>query len=357
MYKKNIALVFPQLSGGVKTILTKLYQGLKSEGFYVTSIPLQGNNIPFIMYKDLTYINRLREFDVVLFLGSIPWPSHIFIKDAVVGLFLNGFIRYELLNLIKHARPRTGLGAMFLLSYWDAIRNLNKFLNKIDFFICHSITACEANDIHGRYILLPQFVLLEEVKLFNKLTSDMNKYSTQKGNRVTIITYTSFAESPRLLKDIHIILLMRKVSKQVRKNIELIMVDPRRSGESVKHMGNLIVRYRGFVPKKLFLKLLMDSDLYIECCIDEELRYSAIESGLVRTPVAKITYHRYIDRQDYDENDIILAKRPEEFVRKVTEYISHIEYYKDYYSRRINDFIITRRTWNYVKKNLINRII
>jgi len=110
------------------------------------------------------------------------------------------------------------------------------------------------------------------------------------------------------------------------------------------------------MPKHLFLKTLASSDLYIERCIDEELGNTSIEAGLLGTPIAKITHSKYIPRQDYGEDTMILAKSVREFIDKLIEYINNMEYYREYYSKRMWNFITTKRVWDAVKHDLIRRL-
>ena len=64
---------------------------------------------------------------------------------------------------------------------------------------------------------------------------------------------------------------MKLVSKQVNKEIEFIIINPSATAKK-EYIGNLVVKWMPYLPREQFLKLLADSDLYIERCIDEELR-------------------------------------------------------------------------------------
>ena len=344
---KRIALVYPVASGGVKSVISRLSKGLKLEGFDVDLLSL-GNRMPLIVIKDLAMLKLLANYDVVLYLGSIPWPSHMFLEN--VGVFVHGFVRHELLNSMKCGHLHTRLTASILLTLW----NISRALNRIKFFVCHSITTCEMNDLPlDRVAILPQFVLPDEVIA----ALDIQKSFKVNGkSEIRILTYTSFARSPRLLSVESILWLVKVVAKQTNKKLKFIIVNPTTSTYQVKHFSNLTVMQIKFVPKYLFFKMILSSDLYIERCIDEELGYSAIEAGLLGTPIAKITYSRYVSRQDYNEDIIILASTTREFINKLIEFVNNIEYYKEYYSKKIRDFIVTKRVWDAVKHNFIKRL-
>lgn len=344
---KRIALVYPVASGGIKSVISRLSKGLKLEGFNVDLLSL-GDRMPLIVTKDLAMLRLLANYDVVLYMGSIPWPSHMFLEN--VGVFVHGFVRHELLNSMKYGLLHTRLAASILLTLW----NISRALNRIKFFVCHSITACEVNDLSlDRATILPQFVLPNEVVV----ALDIQKsFKINEKSEIRILTYTSFARSPRLLSLESILRLIKVVAKHTNKKLKFIIVNPTTSTYQVKHFNNLTVMQIKFVPKHLFFKMILSSDLYIEICIDEELRYSAIEAGLFGTPIAKITHSRYVSRQDYNKDIMILASSTREFINKLIEFINNIEYYKEYYSRKIQDFIVTKRVWDAVKHSLIRRL-
>jgi len=353
--KHKIAIVMPGAMGGVKQTIKKLIKGLRLEGFYVEPITLHGNNLIDTTASDLRNINALRRFDVVIYMGSIPWPSHLFVDDHVKTiLFVHGFVKDELLNAIKHGKLRTKMGAVYLLSLWDFFRATNR----IDAFICRCITSCEVNRIQKNYILLPEFVFSNEVKFFEEFVKkhgeehrDDHSYSM-----VRLITYTSYAESPRLLKPRHLEHLAKLASKHVNKRIELSVIDPRRESSAVRIGENLIVRYIKPMPKEEFYKFVINADLFIELCIDEELRNTSIEAALLETPVAKLTHPKYINRQDYDKDDLIQEYSSKKLIERLVDYLNNIEYYKPYYAKKLKIFILKHRTWDIVKRTLIKYI-
>jgi hypothetical protein len=353
--KHKIAIVMPGAIGGVKQTIEKLIKGLRLEGFYVEPIKLHGNNVVDITVSDLRNTNILRKFDSVIYTGSIPWPSHLFIDNHVKTiLFVHGFVKDELLNAIKYGKLRIKMGAVYLLGLWDFFRAMNR----IDVFICRCPTSCEANRIEKNYILLPEFIFSDEVKFFEEF---IRKHSEEHGDDrsysiARLITYTSYAESPRLLKPRHLEYLAKLVSKHVDRRIELSVIDPRRERGIVRMGENLIIRYVKPMPKEEFYKFIINADLFIELCIDEELRNTSIEVALLETPIAKLTHPKYINRRDYGEDDFIQEYSSKKLVERLVDYLNNIEYYKPYYAKKLKTFILKHRTWDAVKKPLIKHI-
>jgi len=353
--KHKIAVVMPGAIGGVKQTVKKLIKGLRLEGFYVEPIELRGSNLMDITASDLRNTNILRRFDSIIYMGSIPWPSHLFIDNHVKTiLFVHGFVKDELLNAIKHGKLRRKIGAVYLLGLWD----FSRAMNRVDVFICRCPTSCEVNRIEKNYILLPEFVFSDEVKFFEEF---IRKHSEEQKDDhphsiVRLITYTSYAESPRLLKPRHLEYLAKLVSKHVDRRIELSVIDPRRESGIVRMGENLIIRYIKPMPKEEFYKFVINADLFIELCVDEELRNTSIEVALLETPVAKLTHPKYISRQDYGEDDFIQEYSSKKLVERLVDYLNNIEYYKPYYAKKLKTFILKHRTWDAVKKPLIKHI-
>jgi len=345
---QKIALVCPVEAGGVRTITLKLYRSLMLEGFKVKLLSL-GKGLFSVFYKDARSVKKLENFDVVIYLGSIAWPSHLLISNPKKGVFIHGFVQHEYISSIRHNNVRTRLGAALTLSYWNF---LNKNINKLNFFITHSITTYETVGIRKRPVILPQFVLQTEVEEYKQVLKYYENDSSK--NAVRIVTYSSLAESPRLLKMEHIAFIAKMLSKLVKHKLEFIVVEPQSPANRPNFNFLKTVRY---MPREEFLKLLVSSDLYIERCIDEELRYGSLESGLLGVPVAKITHPAYVTRQDYSDNDLILAKSVREFISRLAEYIDNLDHFKPYYSKHIKDFVINKRSWNHVKEPLIKELV
>lgn len=111
------------------------------------------------------------------------------------------------------------------------------------------------------------------------------------------------------------------------------------------------------MPRREFLKLLASADLYIDNCIDEELRQVSLEAMAIGTPVAKLLHPRFWDRQDYKDEDVmILANSFSNFAEKLAEYINNYEHYYPYYSKHGREFILTKRTWDAVKEPFLTAI-
>jgi len=348
--KRSVAIVVPgKATGGVKQVTVKLIKGLKLEGFHVKTIVLRGNTLPLII-SDLKNVKTLREYDAVIYIGSIPWPSHALIHNYTKTiLFVHGFVKYEQLNTIKREKLRAKVGAVLQLGLWDFFRGTNK----IDLYICHSLTSCEANKIHRNFILLPQFVFPEDVKFYSRYRREVLRLDNDK---VKVVTYTSFAISPRLLTQHDVIRLMRRVSRRARnKDIELVLIDPKNEKNITKRWDNLVVRFTGFMPRNNFLRLLAEADLYLEICIDEELGLASIDSALVGTPIAKLTHSKFVERQDY-EDEIIWSSSPTRLINILVDYVNNKDYWRSYYAKRLHEFLIKRRNWNYIKVPLISFI-
>jgi DNA-binding HxlR family transcriptional regulator len=205
---------------------------------------------------------------------------------------------------------------------------------------------------------LPEFILSDEIKIFEEFIRkhDEKHRNNHSYSAVRLIAYTSYAESPRLLKSQHLEYLARLVSKRVNRRIELSVIDPRRERDIVRLGENLVIRYIKPIPREEFYKLVINSDLFIELCVDEELRNTSIEVALLEIPVAKLTHPKYIDRQDYDEDDLIQEYSFKKLAERLVDYLNNIEHYKPYYAKKLKTFIIKHRTWDVVKKTLIKYI-
>jgi len=72
----------PTARGGVKTITRKFVYGLKREGLNVKLLPLNRNTI-LATFEDIKNISYLKDFDVIIWMGSIPRLSTIFAKENI----------------------------------------------------------------------------------------------------------------------------------------------------------------------------------------------------------------------------------------------------------------------------------
>jgi hypothetical protein len=333
----SIALIARKGSGGVAYVVGRLWEGLRRERLPVSKIVVSGSPTLFL----LKHLSQLQNYDTIIIAGSIPPPSHLFIRNETkVILFVHGFIYHELGNAIAYGRFREKLGATYSLPLFEMARKADR----IDAYICHSVTACEANRIYG-FILLPQFVFPEEVQ-------KRNEDNIQRGLNPQVVAYTSFANSPRLLKKETLISLMKEVSKRLNRRINLMIVNPAEREPKTEKWGNLVVYRLPFLPRNRFLRLIASSDLYIERCIDEELGLGSIDAGMVGTPVAKLTHPLFVERQDY-KDEVLWASSPREFVELVSEYLRSAEDKKPIFSRRFREFLLSRRSWDKVKTPLI----
>ena len=346
----KIALITPKSAGGVKHITDKLQKGLEKEGFSVKCLTLHGENLIKMVWNDVQNVRIIHNFPVVIYMGSIPHPSHLFIKGrTTVILFVHGFVMDEIISYIKDLS--TSVRAKIFATYPALLWSFSKIMKSIDFYICHSITSCEANGIRERFVLLPQFILPEEVEFCSKLEKEISK---QDGERIKVITYGSFAISPRLLTQYQILMFMRKVSRSVNREIELVMIDPK-TKEGEERWKNLLIRRFKYLPRKDFLKLLAESDLYIERCIDEELRMASIEAALLGTPIAKLTHPKFVERQDYMD-EVIWSRSVKELIDMLSDYLNNAEHWKPFYSKKLRSFVINKRSWDHVKGSLLDLI-
>lgn len=110
------------------------------------------------------------------------------------------------------------------------------------------------------------------------------------------------------------------------------------------------------ISRKEFLSLLASADLYIERGIDEDLGNTVLEAMSIGVPVAKLTHPKYWDRQDYNEETLMLARSFKELTENVAEYVNNVEYYYPYYSERVKSFVQTKRTWDAVKKSFLTSL-
>jgi hypothetical protein len=336
-----------KISGGVKTIVTKLMKGLKLEGFSVRSVTY---NLWTEFIQSLKLTKQLYGSAAIIYTSSIPVSGHLIHSEYSKSiLFVHGYTKYQLLETLKHGKLSSKLGATYLMCLWKICETARK----IHRFMCLCKTACEMNNIYENYILLPEFILPGEEKYYEKILKELKKDSNENKGSTRILTYTSFARSPRLLSAKHIEYLMKMISRQINRKVELIIIDPHVKAETVKLIGSITTRYVRPLPRMEFLRLLVNADLFIELNIDEELRDSTIEAALLGVPVAKLTHPLFRDRCDYKENDLIHAYSFKELADKIAEYIQNKESCHYMYSKTLRDFVLRFRTWDYVKRPLI----
>jgi len=339
-----IALVIPSALGGVATVYKRVAWGFLKDGINFKIYKLSGNVITTFM-RDLSNLRYLKKYDNVIYVGSIPWFSSFYLTKFLninAFLFVHGFIYHEFLSTILEGSLRVRLGATLLLSLYDFAR----VSESIKYYICHTTTACDMARVpHGKRILLPQFLLEEEVETYASIRRRYRKRS----NVIRIVSYTSYAKSPRLLTSSDVISLIRILKKYTKKEFEFILIDPRR-----EPTVSSFIKVVKPLPRHEFLRLLASSDIYLEQCIDEELRYGALEALAMGVPVAKLTHQLFVDRVDYN-GIVVHATSVKELAEQLALVIDKKEILDEYGQRSI-DYVKGKRTWNNVKQSLYQRL-
>jgi len=339
-----IVLIAPGTMGGVTTVYKRLIWGFLRDGINFKVYKLQGNLITTFM-QDLSNPRYLKNYDNVIYVGSIPWFSSFYLTKILninTFLFVHGFIYHESRSTILEGSLRARLGATLLLSLYDFAR----VSESIKYYICHTTTTCDMARVpHSKRILLPQFLLEEEVETYASIRRRYRK----RGNVIRIVSYASYARSPRLLTPSNVISLVRILKKYTKKEFEFILIDPR--GEPTVSGFIKLVRP---LPRREFLRLLASSDIYLEQCIDEELRYGALEALAMGVPVAKLTHQLFIDRVDYN-GVVIHATNVRELAEQLALATDKRETLDEYGQRSI-DYVKRKRTWNNVKSSLYERL-
>jgi len=349
----KIAIITPSSLGGVSVITLKLTQGLINEGFYVDLMKIRGGTIINSFVDDLRMIRELKDYDVLLYAGSIARVSSI-LRRKHAGIFIHGFLPDEYKNAILHSDIRTSLGALLEFTWWKAI-NMNIF--KPVFYICHSKTACRNNMIpENKCVILPQFVLPTEVDWFKKFRERLTDFRLHNNATPMMLTYTSFASSPRLLSINSLIYMAKRLGRLLRRSILFYIIKPKTLKDNIYQFDKVKVVVRDFMPRIDFLRLLATADLYIEPGIDEEIGMDSIEAGLLKIPVAKITNPKFTALQDFTRDEVIFEENVSHFVHSLSEYFSNIEGYKNYYGSKFHSFVSRKRSWESVKRPLIKKL-
>jgi hypothetical protein len=351
---KKIAVVTATPRGGVRTVVFKVFAGLREENYNVELLVLPDPNLPYVMYNDLKNIDRLENSDCVLYLGSIAWLSHVFINGPKKGLFIHGFMNAELSNVIKYEPLRAKAGAVSILMYRKIF---NSMMCMLDFFICHSLTSAEQNKVQGNCAILPQFVVEEDIRFFEKFSKlQLQKMIDRTEGVIRIIAYTSLARSPRMLSSRDLLKLARKLGKSAKRRFEFYIVDPTHSIRANYSTGLGLVKTLEYLPKPRFLDLLASSNLYIERGVEEEIGFGSLEAGLLSIPVCKMTLPQFMSRQDYGPEDMVLADSVDRLAEVIVEYVNNVECYEPSYGKSIRDFTLRKRIWREVKKPLVRKL-
>jgi len=341
---KKIAVVVSRTSGGVSTIYSNLLRGFTKDKIHVKVLRLY-EKMPLSILHDIVNTRYLRSFDSVIYIGGITWPSINFLPANVKKiLFVHGFIYHESLSAIKKMSWKNLIGAPIKLLLYDMAR----FLDSIDYYICHSDTTCNMMRVPSeKKILLPQFFLENDLDFYRSLYY-MYKDLKRQDNIVRIITYGSHVGSPRLLKIKHMVVLAKILKDATKKKIEFIIIDP-----SSEPYQDEIVEVIKPLPKERYLQLVASSNIYVERCIDEELGYGALEAMAMGTPVAKVTHPLYRSNIDY-ENALINAQSINELARVISQAIEQNDLER--YSEAGMRYVKEKRTWNSVKSKLYEAV-
>ena len=344
----RVAIIAPRTFGGVSTVYNNLLRGLIKDKISVQLFKLyrlkpRSTMLHTILY-DLKNIRQLKNFDVIIYIGSIPWPSINLLSalDIKKILFVHGFIYHEILSTIKRRNVRSKIAEILALSMYD----LARFLKSVDYYICHHNSTCDMSRVpREKQILLPQFFLEEDLNFYKFLGYTYKYRMNHENNTIRIVTYGSNAHSPRLLAFRHIITLGKILKHRIKnKKIEFVVIDPR-----YESYEDRVIRVIKPLPREKYLRLVASSDLYIERCVDEELGYGALEAMAMGTPVAKVTHPVYRSNIDY-ENAIINAQTITSLARDISYAIEQNNLAK--YSKAGMEYVKDKRTWNSVKFKL-----
>ncbi|MEM1902885.1 MAG: hypothetical protein QXW44_04300, partial [Pyrobaculum sp.] len=327
----RVAVYWPEAPvGGVRTVAFQLLKGLRRE-FQTDKIVVSSR----FRFFDVEFLSRLKQYDVLIYLGNIAPVSSVS-KSFRNILFLHGIMPYEFKGRLLKGSLRGRVGAIVDSSWWSVV---NMRLVKPDAYICHSVTACELNRVPREMrVILPQFVLPEEVRLYDR-------YAPGEVRENVLLTYMSFAFSDRLLPLTVFLKLVKALSRLLPRPFTVKIVDPHSSPHVYTH-GNVRVIVQKPLPREEFMRELARSTVFFESCVDEELRYTSIESGLVGTPVAKVTFPQFWGRQDYTEEELLVAPDFKTLVGRLAECLREPEECKSRYGAAANRFVKEKRNWD-----------
>ncbi|MEM1903362.1 MAG: hypothetical protein QXW44_06745 [Pyrobaculum sp.] len=329
-----------EIAGGVRTVAFQLLKGLRKE-FQTDEIVALSR----FRFFDVKFFSRLKQYDVVIYLGSFASVSSVSESFRSI-LFLHGIWPYEIKGRLLKASLRERVVAIVDSIWWSVV---NMRLVKPDAYICHSVTVCELNRVPREMrVILPQFVLPEEVRLYDR-------YAPGEVRENVLLTYMSFAFSDRLLPLTVFLKLVKALSKLVPRPFTVKIRDPHSSPHVYTH-GNARVVIQKPLPREEFMRELARSTVFFESCVDEELRYTSIESGLVGTPVAKVTFPQFWGRQDYTEEELLVAPDFKTLVERLAECLREPEECKSRYGAAANRFVMEKRNWDAVKNDLVKTI-
>ncbi len=345
--RSTITITAPFAEGGVKTTIEQLKIALRSEGFEIVELVYNSYTFWKQLIYDLKSLKRLISSNAIIYAASIPQLSMIIPTSKPILLFIHGLLLHEYKNSLLY--EKSGLGRIHALIYLTLFNFVRK--RRGIQFICRSYTACNACGVRRNYIILPQFILDRDIEYFGKLIT------RHPSDKIRIVAYTSLARSPRLLTQSNIINIAKLLSRSYngRHRIEFVIINPVEQKDSIIEMGKITLHIIGrMMPRKEFLKLVSSSTIYIDTCIDEEIRISVLEAGLMGVPVLKLVHPMYRDYLQLDEKAFIIANSIKDLVDKITYFLEDPFTNRGKYSIRIRKWVIENRHWNKVKKPLMD---
>ncbi len=347
----RIAIVDVVAEGSSYYLMNKLAEGLRRDGFTVDKYVLNSWLIPKLFIRDLKLLDRLEKYDIIIYGQSIAFITPLLVNKCKI-LFLHGVNYYDFYYTgFIHGRniinKLTGLG---FYSWWNILRSLPS----MDYFVCHSRSACMSNIIPWeKTIILPQFILEDEIPTRRETNKVINDHALK------IMTYTSTSKySPRLLSQEIVekipFLLSKKLNNCVNnKRILFTIVSP---GEHVRaRIGCVEIHKLPLMPRLYFQNLLSRQHIYLERNLDEELGLTSIEAGLNGVAVAKITLPEYRDYADYPSKAVIEATSLMGLIDRLVEIIDNLGVIHEYLTNFYN-FLVNKRVWGRVKKYLYSKI-
>jgi hypothetical protein len=336
----RVAVVGSRGIGGVRTFSSMLLSGLGREGIELSEVR-QGNHFYNAFLNDARFIERLGRFDAVIYRGLYVRLSDLIPCSLVRGVIVNGFVEEEILGSVISSNPIRVIASVANLTNL----HLQRKLSRVDFLVTHSLTTYERIAIPQRRVSLPQFVFEEDL---DRLDSSHHE---RHGDAVRILAYTSLVKSPRLLTREQLEIIAELLHKHLGGRLQFLVV-----GARLRRPQATRCTYLEFMERPTFLRLLASSDLYLECCTDEEIRLGTIEAGSMGVPVAKLTRHDYVGRQDYGPDEIIVDESIEGLVARVLYYVNHIGSERAVHGESLRNFLRTKRNWNSVKGPLLRAL-
>lgn len=340
----KIAIVSPSGLGGVQVITRKLFKALKYEDFNVDLFIL-GNGVLDTFVTDFKLVNCFKKYDTIVYTGSIARLSSVLVNEPRTALFIHGFIKEEYKKTFSHSDIKTKAGALIEFTW---LQSVNMSLFKPDFFICHSVSTSKANRLKNS-TLLPQFILSEEIALFEGI----RRKSRENNQCPKILVYRSYADSPRLISQSSLVWVAKQLAKTIKRKTQFFIVDPTVKHEFIYQFGMIDLRIIPVMPRLVFLNFLASVDLYIETSIDEEIGLDSLEAGILKVPLAKITSPPHKVLQDYSDSEVLNASSIESLVNIITQYLSNLQEHKASYGERLESFVLKKRLWNSVKQHFI----